>query len=76
MTSPSPGLAKAIRIALVGSGALAIISALVNALAAYQLIEAAEEASLGITRREILGWYGGMAVIGIGLVYLGLRRRK
>jgi len=66
---------KFLRFSLIGLGALFVISALANVAAAWVLIEPADEQSLGITRNEILGWYGSFFVSGLALITLGLRRK-
>ncbi len=75
-TGPRALFAKAIRILLIGSGATLTVSAVINLVAAWQLIDAAEEQSLGIIRQEILGWYTGALVAGLLLIYLGLLRGR
>ncbi|MBI4624322.1 MAG: hypothetical protein HY736_14040 [Verrucomicrobia bacterium] len=75
MASRSPFLAKAIRLGLIGTGATAIMSAVVGMIAAFQLIEPGDEQSLGITRNEVVGWYAILIVIGLLLAWLGFRRR-
>lgn len=67
---------KLIGFSLIGSGALSIISALVNTYAAGQLIEPPDEQSLGITRGDIFWWYGGLAVVGVALILAGWRVKK
>lgn len=76
VTGPRALFAKAIRILLIGSGATLAVSAIINTIAVWQLIETAEEQSLGITRGEILGWYAGALSAGLLMIYLGLRRGR
>ena len=76
MAPRSPLLAKAIRLGLIGTGFMTIMSAGLGIIAAFQLIEASEEQSLGISRNEIVGWYSILIVIGLLVVWLGFRRRK
>ena len=45
-------------------------------IAAWQLIEAAEEQSLGITRNEFMLTYGVVLAVGVALVGAGLCWRK
>ena len=71
-----PTVQKFLRLGLIGCGALMAISAVVNMVAAWQLIEAADEQSLGITRNEILIGYGIMLLVGASCIVLGLRWRK
>lgn len=78
MATPSrPTLAaKALRFILAGFGATLVVSALVNIVAAFQLIDAAEEQSLGLSRLEIVATYLGLLGVGAALIFLALRRRK
>jgi hypothetical protein len=71
-----PIIRKFLRLGLIGFGALTMTSALVNIIAASQLIDAAEEQSLGITRNEFVGTYGVMFAIGAAVVVAGWRWRK
>ena len=71
-----PWFAKILRFGLIGVGASTIASAVVNIVAAAQLLEASDEQSLGITRRELYVQYGIVAAIGAVLVYLGARKWK
>ena len=59
-----------------GCGALAVMSAVVNIVGAWKLIDASTEESLGITRNEIAGTYAVIALVGGVMIYLGLRWRK
>ena len=73
---PDPTFKKFLRFGLIGFGALTVASAVVNMIAAWQLIEAAEEQSLGITRNEFVVTYGVVLAVGVGLVVAGLCWRK
>jgi phosphosulfolactate phosphohydrolase-like enzyme len=68
----SPGR-KILRYGLIGAGAMAVLSALVNMISVAQLIEASEEESLGITRGEWYRTYAVIAVLGAGLIVGGFR---
>ena len=72
---PSFG-AKVVRFILIGAGATTALSAIVNIVGAFELIEKSDAESLGITRNEIVGWYGALLAAGLGMIYFGLRRRK
>ena len=74
--SLDPTLKKFLRFSLIGGGALTVMSALVNIAAAWQLIEATEEQSLGITRNEFVGTYGVMLLIGALMIFFGARWRQ
>ena len=76
MAPRSPFLARAVRFGLMGAGASAIVSGGVNLFAAFRLIDASAEQSLGITRREIIGWCVALLIAGTLLLMLGLRQRK
>ena len=71
-----PTFKKFLRFGLIGLGALTVASAVVNMIAAWQLIEAAEEQSLGITRNEFMLTYGVVLAVGVALVGAGLCWRK
>lgn len=71
-----PTFKKLLRLGLIGFGALTVASAVVNLIAAGQLIEAAEEQSLGITRNEFMLTYGAVLAGGVALVVAGLGWRK
>jgi hypothetical protein len=71
-----PTVQKFLRLGLIGGGALMAISAVVNMVAAWQLIEAAEEQSLGITRNEFVGTYAVMLAIGASVMVVGWRWKK
>jgi len=71
-----PTLKKFLRFGLIGFGALAVMSAVVNMIAAWQLIEAAEEQSLGITRNEFVVSYGVILLIGVAMIVAGLCWKK
>jgi hypothetical protein len=76
MAARSPLVVKAVSYVLIGFGATLIISGVVNIVAAWQLIEPAEEQSLGVTRQQIVGWFSLLLVAGLTLVVLGVRRFK
>lgn len=61
---------------LIGVGALSIASATVNSFAVWQLIEAADEESLGFTRAEMMQGSTLTFVAGAALVTLGLKWRR
>ena len=74
--SLDPHLKKFLRFGLIGTGALAVMSAVVNIVGAYQLIDPSSEESLGITRNELVGTYGVILLVGAALIYAGLRWKK
>ncbi|MBC7366920.1 MAG: hypothetical protein H7343_08950 [Undibacterium sp.] len=61
---------------LIGSGATLIFSAVMNLVSAVILIEPSDAAALGISRAEVLVWYGAVLLAGGLLVGLGVRRRR
>jgi hypothetical protein len=63
------------RVALIGLGASLTVSAVVNGLAAWQLIGPDDEKSLGLTRGEVLGWYACLLAAGLLLAALGIAMR-
>ena len=71
-----PSLRKLLHLGLIGFGAVTVMSAVVNAVGAWQLIDAAEEQSLGITRSEFLVTYASVALVGVALICGGWRLRR
>src|SRR5882724_1160568 len=71
-----PFLAKVIRIALIGFGAVTVVSALVNIVATVQLIGPSDAESLGLSRNAIISQYVLLIVVGIALIYFGARKKK
>ena len=61
---------------LIGGGASLILSAAVNLASAVFLLEPSDAAALGISRREVLLWYGAVLLAGGLLIGLGLHRRR
>ena len=70
-----PRLKKFLRLGLIGLGAMTAMSAVVNILAAWQLIEPAEEQSLGITRNEFIVTYGVMLLAGATMIFFATNQR-
>ena len=71
-----PKLKKFFGFGLLGCGALAVMSGVVNIIGAYQLIDRADAESLGVSRNEIVGTYVVIALVGGALVFLGWRIKK
>jgi hypothetical protein len=69
-------IAKGLRIALIVLGALAIMSSVVNIVAALQLLELGDEEALGLSRRWLLAQYALQFVLGAAMIFFGFRRRK
>lgn len=61
---------------LLGLGASLVLSAGLNIVGAYKLIEPSDAESLGITRNEIVGMYLLPLFGGLMLIWLGARRPK
>jgi len=74
--SLDPRLRKFLRVALIGAGALTMLSAIVNIFAAWKLVDDSAEESLGITRGDWVTTYGALLVIGATMVTLGVRWKK
>ena len=72
----NPRLQAFLRWSLIGCGALAAISSLVNIVGVWQLIDASAEESLGITRGEWIRSYAVMALVGAAMIVVGLRWKK
>ena len=71
-----PKLRKLFGFGLIGTGALAVMSGVVNIIAAYQLIDEADAASLGVTRNELVVTYAVILLVGAALVFFGWRLKK
>ena len=76
MSRSIPFFRKALRLGLIGAGSIAIVSAVVNIFTTWKLMEPTDEESLGITRNEITLWFATLIVIGVALIYLGVRQKK
>lgn len=61
---------------LMGAGATLMISALVNLASVMALFEPADAAALGISRTEIIAWYGAVFAAGALMFSWGLWRRS
>jgi len=72
----SPLVRKFLRLGLIGLGAVTVVSSVVNIVATWNLIEAAEEQSLGISRGEFVLTYAAMLPVGAAMIYFGLRWRR
>jgi hypothetical protein len=68
--------AKALRYTLIALGGSLVVSGVINIIATWILIEKAEEESLGVTRLEVVSWFGLLILAGMGLMVLGWRRAK
>jgi hypothetical protein len=64
-------LFRFLRFALIGVGAMTLTSAVINIIAAVKLIEPSDEASLGVTKGEVVTWFIGPLLFGIALIVLG-----
>ena len=71
-----PSLRKLLSFGLIGTGALAVMSSVVNIIGAYQLIEPSDAESIGVSRNEIVGTYVVIALVGAMLVVFGWRMKK
>ena len=60
-------------LALIFAGATATLSALVNATAAWWLIQGSDEEFLGISRRDVLLWCALLFAAGTLFLFLGIR---
>jgi hypothetical protein len=67
-----PRVAKLLRGALIGSGAMLVTSAVVNVIAAVKLIEPSDEATIGLTRGEVIFAFSGSFLVGAAMIYCGL----
>ncbi len=71
-----PRLKNIFGIGLIGSGALTVVSGVVNIIGAYQLIDPADAESLGVSRNEIVVTYIVIGLVGAVMIFLGWRLRK
>ena len=71
-----PLIAKGLRIVLIVLGALAITSAVVNIIAAVELLEPGDEEALGLSRHWLIAEYSLQIVLGAVMIFIGFRRRK
>ena len=71
-----PRLKNILGYGLIGSGALTVMSGVVNIISAYQLIDQAEAESLGVSRNEFVYTYTSFVVVGAVLIYLGVQARN
>lgn len=71
-----PRLRRLIGFGLIGTGALAAMSGVVNIIAAWQLIDPADAASLGVSRNEFVFTYAGFLLAGAALIFFGWRLKK
>jgi hypothetical protein len=74
--SEEPRLRKYLRPALVGSGAMMVMSAIVGIVSAYMLIAPEDAEFTGIKPGDFVGFYVAMAVIGGAMIFFGLRKKK
>jgi hypothetical protein len=71
-----PLISKGLRIALIVLGALAIMSAVVNLIAALELLEPGDEEAFGLSRHWLFAEYALQIVLGAAMIFIGFRRRK
>jgi hypothetical protein len=71
-----PLIVKGLRIVLIVLGALAITSAVVNAIAAVELLEPGDEEVLGVSRQWLIAQYVVQIVLGTVMIFIGFRHRK
>lgn len=61
---------------LIGSGTALIFSAVLNVVSTLILFEPTDASSLGISRNEVVSWYGAVLIAGALLIVLGIRGRR
>jgi hypothetical protein len=71
-----PLAAKFLRFLLIALGALAVMSAVVNIMAAIELLEPSDETSIGLGRNFVVAEYSVQLLAGLALLYFGFRKRK
>ena len=67
---------KFLSFALIGSGALSVVSAISGIISAYILIDPSDQQAVGITPGDFVGFYVLMILFGAGLIFGGFRLRK
>lgn len=70
-----PFLSGLLRAVLVMLGAAAIVSAIVNLVAAVQLLEPADAEAIGLSRGFVVTEYSVQLLFGAVMLFFGFRRR-
>ena len=71
-----PLISQGLRIALIVLGAMAIVFAIVNLIAALELLEPGDEEAFGLSRHRLVAEYALQIVLGAVMIFIGFRRRK
>lgn len=71
-----PRVAKVLRYLLVAIGGVTAATAIVEIVAAVKLLGPSDAESLGMSRNFVVTMNALQGLIGLALVYMGLRRRK
>ena len=71
-----PLISHGLRIVLIALGAMAIMSAVVNIIAALELLEPGDEEAFGLSRHWLVAGYALQIVLGAVMIFIGFRRRK
>jgi hypothetical protein len=71
-----PLLAGFLRFLLIGIGATAVLSAVVNLMATIELMEPSDEAVMGMSRNALIASYVIQISVGLTMLYFGFRKRK
>ena len=71
-----PLLVRIIRYGMIGVGASSVVTSVVNIVAAVQLLDPLAEESLGVTRKEVIGWYIIPGLFGLGMMIFGFCWRR
>ncbi len=71
-----PLAAKFLRFLLIALGAMAILSAVVNIMAAIELLEPSDDQSIGLGRNFVVAEYSVQFLGGLVMLYFGFRKKK
>jgi hypothetical protein len=71
-----PLAAKFLRFLLIALGAMAVLSAVVNIMAAIELLEPSDEGAFGLGRNFVVAEYSVQALAGLAMLYFGFRKKK
>lgn len=71
-----PFLSGLLRLLLILLGAAAIVSAIVNIIAAVQLLEPSDAEAIGLSRGFVVTEYSVQLLFGAVMLFFGFRRRR
>jgi len=71
-----PLAAKFLRFLLIALGTMAVLSAVVNIMAAIELLEPSDDQSFGLGRNFVVAEYSVQLLAGLAMLYFGFRKKK